>query len=121
LGVDFEGLRLYGYLRHRSFLHSLIGEPYEPLARALFVEALRPDCVVVDGGAHIGLYSLLAARMLPRGARIFAFEPDPYNRRAFAVNRAVNGANTWCSHRGPRRPRGRGRYFMSTEERSEAR
>jgi FkbM family methyltransferase len=91
LRVDFEGLRLYGYFRHRSFLHDLIAESYEPLARALFLDALRPDCVVVDGGAHIGLYSLLAARMLPKGTRIFAFEPDPYNRRAFAVNRAVNG------------------------------
>jgi FkbM family methyltransferase len=94
LRVDFEGLRLYGYFRHRSFLHDLIAESYEPLARALFLDALRPDCVVVDGGAHIGLYSLLAARMLPKGTRIFAFEPDPYNRRAFAVNRAVNG----CEH-----------------------
>jgi FkbM family methyltransferase len=41
---------------------------------------------VVDGGAHLGLYTVLGARGVgPRG-RVLAFEPDSYNRRALEAN-----------------------------------
>lgn len=43
-------------------------------------EGLRPDEAVIDVGAHIGLASLLFARLAPE-SRLFAFEPAP---KAFA-------------------------------------
>ena len=35
--------------------------------------------MVVDGGANMGGYSLLASRRAGAEGRIFAFEPDPHN------------------------------------------
>jgi FkbM family methyltransferase len=84
LSASIDGVRVRGYLRHRSFLHeaSLPGTTY----RELFVRALRPGMTVVDGGAHLGLYTVLGARGVGPGGRVLAFEPDRYNLRALEAN-----------------------------------
>jgi FkbM family methyltransferase len=45
----------------------------------------------IDIGANIGLYSLLAARNLPEGRPIVAFEPDAGTVRRLRINLALNG------------------------------
>lgn len=55
------------------------------LARETFRAGLVGADVVADVGAHIGFYSLLAARDAP-SAVVYAFEPDPYNAAALRVN-----------------------------------
>jgi FkbM family methyltransferase len=40
------------------------------------VERLRPGMIFYDLGANIGLFSLLAARLVGTGGRVFSFEPD---------------------------------------------
>ncbi len=59
---------------------------HEPVTRVWFDVA--PGDVVVDVGAHIGLYTLLAAAS---GARVFALEPDPANRALLEANLRMNG------------------------------
>lgn len=86
LRVMVNELIVTGYLRHRSFLENLVSGKYENLTRKLFEEHLKPDMVVVDGGAHIGYYSLLAAKRMQDKGQIFAFEPDPYNFSALMAN-----------------------------------
>jgi FkbM family methyltransferase len=54
--------------------------------RSLVEAELRPGILFVDCGAHVGLFSALAAR---RGARVIALEADPYN--AAALRRNVAG------------------------------
>ena len=49
---------------------------YERRERKLFCAAIAPGCTVLDVGAHIGIYTLLAAK---RGAHVFAVEADPAN------------------------------------------
>lgn len=61
---------------------------FEQQERALFVGALRPGCVVLDVGANIGIYSLLAAK---RGATVFAVEADPRNVARLKAHVALNG------------------------------
>lgn len=61
----------------------------ELLARML--AALRPDDVVYDVGANIGLVSLaLALHGAGERPRIHAFEPEPNNARALRANLAAN-------------------------------
>jgi FkbM family methyltransferase len=90
LSAAVEAGTLAGYLRHRGFLASLAGDGYEHLSRARFVERIRPGTTIIDGGAHIGLFTLLAA---PRAApgKVYAFEADPYNFDALRLNAARNG------------------------------
>jgi FkbM family methyltransferase len=84
LSASPGGADLRGYLRHRSFL----AEASRPRTtiRELFVAALRPGLTVVDGGAHVGLYTVLAARGVGQEGLVLAFEPDPYNLAALEVN-----------------------------------
>lgn len=93
LRATVDGLELRGFLRHRSFLAHLARGDFEPLARETFRQGLANADVVADVGAHIGFYSLLAAREAP-GAVVFAFEPDPYNAAALRVNVRRAGAHT---------------------------
>lgn len=83
LSAISDGIRLQGFLRHRSFLAEIDGADYEPTLSRLIADALEPGCLFIDGGAHIGYYSVLAARL---GAQVIALEPDPYNRAALKVN-----------------------------------
>ena len=90
LRIKTDGFEICGYLRHRSFLEHLSTGKYEPFTRELFENSLRSGIIVVDGGAHIGLYSLLAAPRIGVNGRVFAFEPDPYNFQALVFNIAKN-------------------------------
>ena len=81
IGVFVEGVRVRGYLRHRSYLAEA-ARPRTTYAQ-LYLEQLKPDTTVVDAGAHVGVYTMLAS---PRCTRVLAFEPDPYNFGALRAN-----------------------------------
>ncbi len=90
LAADIDGVRLHGFLRHRSILEQFAGGSYESATRRVFRELLPSADVLVDAGAHIGLFSILGSRYGNPGLAVYAFEPDPYNQRAFRWNTALN-------------------------------
>jgi FkbM family methyltransferase len=49
---------------------------FEKEERQAFCSAITPGCNVLDVGANIGIYTLLAAK---RGAHVYAIEADPVN------------------------------------------
>ncbi|HUR53329.1 MAG TPA: FkbM family methyltransferase [Gemmataceae bacterium] len=56
-----------------------------------FYDGLRPGDVVLDVGANIGQYTVLAAKKVgPRG-RVFAVEPGEETRRILDMNISTNG------------------------------
>lgn len=85
LRVDVDGLEIRGFLRHRSFLAHL-ARGYEDYLGQVFAEALRPGATVVDGGAHIGVHAVAAAKRVGAAGHVLAFEPDPYNYAALVLN-----------------------------------
>jgi FkbM family methyltransferase len=71
-------------------------ENVEWMAQSLFVNALRnaavsPGELVVDLGAHIGSFSILAAK--ERRARVIAFEPDAESLGIARANALINGVS----------------------------
>lgn len=72
----------------------IFGGTYEPEQTRLFGEQLRPGATLLDVGAHVGYYTLLAARLVGSGGRVYAFEPNPRNceflRRHVAANGCAN-------------------------------
>jgi len=86
LKVHVDDDIISGYFRHRTFLHHLSSGDYAPFETELFKKCIRPGMIVVDGGAHVGFYTLLAARLVGPTGRVFAFEPDPYNVRCLKFN-----------------------------------
>lgn len=57
---------------------------------ALVEMLLQPGDIFVDGGAHIGLFSLAASVKIGRLGHIFAFEPAPETRKVLENHRSLN-------------------------------
>jgi FkbM family methyltransferase len=64
---------------------------YEPLETDLFKKEIRPGDIVLDIGANIGYYTLIAARLVGSEGRVYAFEPDPTNFQLLQKNIQANG------------------------------
>jgi FkbM family methyltransferase len=68
-------------------------------------KSLSPGMIVYDIGANIGLFSMLAARLVGASGKVFSFEPDPENaarlRRNIEKNRfdnvSVRNVGVWSS------------------------
>jgi FkbM family methyltransferase len=74
---------------------------YEVGTTRLLQQVIKPGMVVVDAGAHVGYYTLLAARHVAPAGKVYAFEPAPANfdlllrniqRNEYANVVAVNAA-----------------------------
>jgi len=79
-------LKVEPYLEERY----LSGCP-EPGVQGEIVNHLRAGACLYDVGAHIGFYSLLAARLVGGDGRVVAFEPDPANASVLQANVSRNG------------------------------
>jgi FkbM family methyltransferase len=64
---------------------------YEPLIEAVLLSGLEAGGVFYDVGAHIGLFSLLAARVVGKSGSVFAFEADPENAERIKEHASRNG------------------------------
>jgi SAM-dependent methyltransferase len=60
---------------------------YEKDEIEAFCASITAGCVVLDVGANVGLYTVLAAK---RGARVFAIEADPLNAARLRHNVKLN-------------------------------
>ena len=65
---------------------------YEYREQAFAWLYLRPEDVVVDCGAHFGLYSLIAARATENRGTVLAVEPNPESAALLAENLERSGA-----------------------------
>jgi FkbM family methyltransferase len=59
--------------------------------RALSYVGQVTDCAVLDLGANIGLFSLMAARLNPK-VQVYAYEPGPENADLMQINLLINPA-----------------------------
>jgi len=62
----------------------------EPEVEADIIKHLGPGDCFYDVGAHIGFYSLMAARLVGQKGRVVAFEPDPANVATLQENVSRN-------------------------------
>jgi FkbM family methyltransferase len=58
---------------------------------ALVRRLLRPSDIFIDGGANVGLFTLIAARAVGAQGCVIAFEPSPQTRATLVRNIALNG------------------------------
>lgn len=59
--------------------HIYFSGAYEPIESYMFWQLVQPGMVVVDAGANIGAYALVAALKVGATGRVHAFEPVPRN------------------------------------------
>jgi FkbM family methyltransferase len=84
------GKGLWFELNPRTGQHYLRGQ-VETAIQNIFVERLRQGMVFYDLGANVGLFSLLAARLVGPTGQVISFEPDPHTAVRLGRNIARNG------------------------------
>jgi FkbM family methyltransferase len=84
-----QGIRLVVLPRREKYYWT---GAYEPGVQDALVRLLRPGMTVWDVGAHIGFFSLLAARLVGPDGVVHAFEPMSANRERLQAAVALNGA-----------------------------
>lgn len=75
----------------RIFLVYITLSGWEKLTTELFEKVVKEGDIVVDLGAHIGYSILLAARLVGKKGKVYAFEPEPINYGLLIKNIELNG------------------------------
>ena len=82
------GILLIEVQNHRMYLdtrdtgvapHLIMNGVYEEFETQVFRSMVKPGMVVLDVGANIGYYTLIAADLVGEQGRVYAFEPHPSN------------------------------------------
>jgi FkbM family methyltransferase len=90
--LSVHGSKMFYDLDVASPLRSLVTlGTYEAFETRVFQSLLRPGAVVVDIGANIGYYTLLAAKAVGPEGLVLAVEPDPRNYELLIRSIEVNG------------------------------
>jgi FkbM family methyltransferase len=76
-------------------VHLLHGGTWETHYTEAFKRMLRPGAVVVDVGANLGWYTLVAAPIVGGAGRVFAVEPNPGLARLVQESVHSNGFLGW--------------------------
>lgn len=63
---------------------------YEQETVDFFLNTLGPGMVVVDAGAHVGQYTLIASTLVGAEGHVYAFEPEPRNYSRLQRNIRLN-------------------------------
>lgn len=72
---------------------------YEAAMHAFLVRRCAPGTTVIDGGAHIGLFTVAMARATGPTGSVLAFEPTPGTRAILTKTVALNGLGATVSVR----------------------
>lgn len=83
--VDVRGSRMYLDPDDQAITPWLRKGVWEPLETMLFEGEIESGDVVIDVGANVGYYTLIAAKRVGPSGKVYAFEPDP---DAFALLQA---------------------------------
>jgi FkbM family methyltransferase len=63
---------------------------HQPATTRIFKALLKQGDCVVDIGAHVGYFTMMAAQLVGWRGKVFAFEPDSTNMRALYANIELN-------------------------------
>lgn len=86
-----HGHQMYLSTGPGDFAVDMLLGSFEEGTTALFERGLRPGMCAIDLGAHIGYFTLLAARLVGPTGKVYAFEPAPATYRILQKNIALNG------------------------------
>jgi FkbM family methyltransferase len=91
--IKVDDLVLYGAANHQAILAQFVRGSHERFMRKLLRKATQPGMMVLDIGAHVGYYTLLAARLVGPAGKVLAFECDPRSYRFLRHNVKLNNCN----------------------------
>lgn len=89
--VEVEGVRMHLDRADVSVSDPLARGVYERHLTAFFRRFLREGMHVIDAGANVGLYSILAAKLVGPTGKVWSFEPNSENARLLLVSALDHG------------------------------
>lgn len=94
----------------------LLSGKWEEYETELFKKHIMPGDIVVDIGAHIGYYTLIAAKLVGNTGKVYAFEPDTKNFQLLKKNVMQNGyRNVVLVNEAVTDKNGTARLFLNSE------
>ncbi len=75
---------------HRGRSHYFLGRFIDPANHELFAWYLRAGDTFIDVGAHIGLHTLYASRLVGASGRVLSYEPQPLSFGVLQAHLAIN-------------------------------
>ncbi|WP_158747001.1 FkbM family methyltransferase [Acidisphaera sp. L21] len=88
-----DGYKIYASATDEAVGRHVLGGAYEPYVGAILRRCLRPGMAMLDVGANIGVFALLAASIVGLEGSVLAIEPNPANARLLEASRLANGFN----------------------------
>jgi len=90
---------------------------WEELTTETFKNYVKPSDTVLDLGANIGYYTLLAARLVGSSGHVFAFEPEPTNFNILCRNIKLNNyQNVTAIQNAVSDKQGRMKFYINTKD-----
>lgn len=83
VGLPAEDWKLVSYIAYWGHLELGLGK--------LFRKCVKSGMIIVDVGANIGIYTLIAASMVGSSGKVYSFEPTPRTFDILKGNVQVNG------------------------------
>jgi len=94
--VEIQGSKMYININdesssmQRTFQGYASNLIHEKATTDLFKKIVKPGNIVVDLGANIGYFTLLAAKLVGQAGKVYAFEPEPKNFKYLSKNIELN-------------------------------
>jgi FkbM family methyltransferase len=85
--INVQGIQLNVDTKDQGIVpHLLTNKGFEEDETALFKALVKPGMTVVDIGANFGYFTCLAASLVGKEGRVYAFEPEPSNYNLLLKN-----------------------------------
>ncbi len=97
--IEIQGSKMYVNVNdkdpsmRKTFQDYALNRIHEENTTKLFKQTVKEGNIVVDLGANIGYFTLLAASLVGEKGKVYAFEPEPRNYNYLAKNIELNSYN----------------------------
>ena len=90
---NVHGQKLYSVILPNKTFMQYYRNDYEPQVTSLFKSIIKKNMAVIDVGANLGYYTLLAAKLVGKNGKVISFEPDPLAFKGLKKNVQMNKCN----------------------------
>ena len=114
--IRWRGYKMYINPREKGVAQGVVTQDYERAEGEVFRGIIKKGMNVVDAGANVGIYSLLASSLVGAAGRVYSFEPESYNFQLLSANLRANGCkNVIATRKGLSEKVGRVNLFLDRD------
>lgn len=89
--IDMNGFKLYVVCRDWAITPTMMfTHTWEPTETAILRNHIKEGMTVIDAGAYIGYYSVLASKLVGNKGKVYSFEPSPESLGVLRKNIELN-------------------------------